>query len=250
MRKLGVFNFITLNGYFEGPGRDISWHKHDGEENEYSEKMSNLGNTLLFGRVTYELMASYWPTEYAMKNDPVVAEGMNKSEKIVFSRTLDKVEWRNTKLVKDNMVEEVRKMKQMSGKDMTILGSGSILTQLAEHDLIDEYIFMVDPIVLGQGTSIFKGLSHQLNLKLAEMHTLKSGIILLNYQSIERWIIQIKFNIQTSGLFVYVANADETYNKAIEAGASVKTVLSDQQYGRSGGVIDPFGNTWWITSVK
>jgi len=182
MRKLSVFNFITLNGYFEGPGRDISWHTHGGESNEYSEKMSNLGNTLLFGRITYELMASYWPTEYAMKNDPIVAEGINKAEKIVFSRTLNKVEWSNSKLVKDNMVEEVKKMKQLPGKDMTILGSGSIITQLAEHDLIDEFQFMLDTVVLGDGTPIFKGISHKINLKLTESRTFKNGIILLTYQ--------------------------------------------------------------------
>ena len=90
MAKLGVFNFITLNGYFEGPGKDISWHMHSGEASEYAEKMSGLGGILLFGRVTYELMLSYWPTEYAIKNDPIVAENMNKAEKIVFSRTLEK----------------------------------------------------------------------------------------------------------------------------------------------------------------
>jgi dihydrofolate reductase len=186
MRKLGVFNFITLNGYFEGPGRDISWHTHSRDASEYAEKMSGLGGALLFGRVTYELMVSYWTTEYAIKNDPIVAENMNKAEKIVFSRTLDKVDWSNSKLVKDDMVEEVRKLKQMAGKDMTILGSGSIMTQLAEHNLIDEYIFMVDPVVLGEGTSIFKGLGHQLNLKLTESRTFKNGIILLNYQPMEK----------------------------------------------------------------
>jgi len=186
MRKLGVFNFITLNGYFEGPGRDISWHTHSGEAQEYSEKMSGSGGTLLFGRLTYELMESYWPTEYAIKNDPIVAENMNKAEKIVFSRTLEKVEWNNTILVKGNLVEEVKKLKQMQGKDMAILGSGSIMTQLAEHDLIDEYIFMVDPIVLGEGTPIFRGLSHKLNLKLIDSRTFKNGIVLLTYRPMER----------------------------------------------------------------
>lgn len=186
MRKLGVFNFITLNGYFEGPGRDISWHTHSGEASEYSEKMSGAGSILLFGRLTYELMVSYWPTEYAMKNDPIVAENMNKAEKIVFSRTLDKVDWSNSRLVKDNMVEEIKKMKQIPGKDMTILGSGSIVTQLAEEDLVDEYTFMLDPVVLGQGTPIFKGLTHKLNLKLTEARTFKNGILLLSYQPFEK----------------------------------------------------------------
>ncbi len=103
MRKVSAFIFVTLNGYFEGPKRDISWHQHGPEENEYAVEMLKSGNTLLFGRVTYELMASYWPTPYALKNDPIVAEGMNSADKIVFSRTLKKVDWRNTRLVKDSI---------------------------------------------------------------------------------------------------------------------------------------------------
>ncbi len=100
MRKVSVFNFVTLNGYFKGPKGDISWHKYGAEENEYAAKMLKSGNTLLFGRVTYEMMASYWPTPVAIKNDPIVAEGMNNADKIVFSRTLKKVEWNKTKLVR------------------------------------------------------------------------------------------------------------------------------------------------------
>jgi dihydrofolate reductase len=182
MRKVTVFNFVTLNGYFEGPKRDISWHKHGAEENEYAVEMLKSRNTLLFGRVTYELMASYWPTPDAIKNDPIVAEGMNNADKIVFSRTLKKVDWNNTSLVKDNIVEEIRNMKRMPGKDMTLMGSGSIVTQFAEQRLINEYQIMVDPVVLGNGTPIFKGIKHTLDLKLTKTRTFKSGVVLLCYQ--------------------------------------------------------------------
>jgi dihydrofolate reductase len=186
MRKITVFNFVTLDGYFEGPKRDISWHKHDAEENEYAVEMLKSGNTLLFGRVTYELMASYWPTPYAIKDDPIVAEGMNNADKIVFSRTLKKVEWSNTRLVKDNIEEEIKKMKQMSGKNMTLLGGGSILTQFAEQGLIDEYQIMVDPVLLGEGTSIFKGIKHRLNLKFTTTRAFRNGSVLLCYQPVEK----------------------------------------------------------------
>jgi dihydrofolate reductase len=186
MRKVTVFNFVTLNGYFEGRKRDISWHKHGAEENEYAVEMLKSGNVLLLGRVTYELMASYWPTRHAIKNDPLVAEGMNNADKIVFSRTLKKVEWSNTRLMKDNVEEEIKKMKQMSGKNMTLLGSGSILTQFAEQGLIDEYQIMVDPVVLGDGTSIFKGIKHRLNLKLTTTRTFRNGNVLLCYQPVEK----------------------------------------------------------------
>jgi dihydrofolate reductase len=182
MRKLAIFNFITLDGYYKGPKEDISWHRHGAEENAYAAESLNAGNTLLFGRKTYEMMASYWPTPMAIKNDPIVAEGMNKADKIVFSRTLIKAEWNNTRLVKDDMAEEIQKMKRQTGKDMTVLGSGSIVTQLAQAGLVDEYQFMVDPVVLGDGTPIFRGLGHKLDLKLAATRTFKSGVVLLRYQ--------------------------------------------------------------------
>lgn len=182
MRKVTVFNFVTLDGYFEGPRKgDISWHKHGAEENEYAAEMLKSGDTLLFGRVTYEMMASYWPTPNAIKSDPVVAERMNSADKIVFSRTLKRVEWNNTRLVKDNIEEETKKMKQMPGKDMTLLGSGSISTQFAQQGLIDEYQIMVDPVVLGDGTPIFKDIKHKLDLKLTSTRTFKSGVVLLCY---------------------------------------------------------------------
>jgi dihydrofolate reductase len=186
MRKVTVFNFITLNGYFKGPKGDISWHRHGAEENEYAASNLKSGGTLLFGRLTYEMMANYWPTPIAIKNDPIVAAGMNHADKIVFSRTLKKVEWSNTRLVKDNIVEEIRKMKQQPGKDMTVLGSGSIVAQFAEQDLIDEYQIMVDPVVLGRGTSIFKGIKHKLDLKLTGTRTFKSGVVLLSYQPVAK----------------------------------------------------------------
>jgi dihydrofolate reductase len=182
MGKVSVFNFVTLNGYFEGPKRDISWHRHGVEENAYAVDAIKSGNMLLFGRVTYEMMANYWPTPLAMKNDPVVAEGMNKAEKIVFSRTLKKAEWSNTRLVKENLAEEIKKMKKMPGKNMTVLGSGSIVTQLAQLGLIDEYQIMVDPVLLGDGTPMFKGIKEKLDLKLIAAKTFKSGVILLSYE--------------------------------------------------------------------
>jgi len=186
MSKVSVYNFVTLDGYFKGPNGDLSWHRHGAEENEYAAEMLKSGNTLLFGRVTYEMMASYWPTPDAIKNDPLVAERMNEADKIVFSRTLKKVEWKNTTIMKDNIGEEIRKIKQAPGKDMTLLGSGSILTQFAEQGLIDEYQIMVDPVALGDGTPIFKGIKHRLNLELTTTKTFGSGVVLLCYKSVER----------------------------------------------------------------
>jgi dihydrofolate reductase len=185
MGKLTVFNFISLDGYFEGPENgDISWHRHGEEEAEYSAEMLKSANTLLFGRITYELMAGYWPTESVIENDPVIAKCMNEAEKIVFSRTLKKAGWNNTKLLKDNIVDEIKKLKQAPGKDMIMLGSGSIMTWFADEGLTDEYRFMINPVAIGNGTPLFKGLHHRLELKLTKTRSFKNGNILLCYQPI------------------------------------------------------------------
>lgn len=185
MRKLSVFNLVTLDGYFAGKGGDISWHMVDEEFNAFAEDNAGSGNTLLFGRVTYELMAGYWPAPEALKNDPVVAKGMNAAPKIVFSRTLNKAEWNNTRLVKTDMLAEVRKLKQQSGKDLTVLGSGSIVSQLAQEGLIDEYEILLNPVVIGKGKTMFEGIRDKLSLKLVNTRTFKNGCVLLTYEPVK-----------------------------------------------------------------
>jgi len=184
MRKLSVFNLVTLDGYFAGQDGDISWHNVDEEFQELANAASNSGNTLLFGRVTYELMVSYWPTPEAIKNDPIVAAGMNKAEKIVFSRTLDRVDWNNTRLVKSDMIAEIRKLKQQSGTDLTVLGSGSIVSQLAQERLIDEFQILLNPVVIGRGKTMFEGVKDRFSLKLTKTRVFGNGNILLNYEPI------------------------------------------------------------------
>ena len=185
MRKLVVFNQVTLDGYFAGMNGDISWaHKDnkDAEWNAFVADNANAGGLLLFGRITYELMTSYWPTPYAIENDRVVAEQMNNLPKVVFSRTLDKASWNNTTLVKGGMSAEIRKMKKEPGKDMAILGSGSIVSQLAQEGLIDEYQIVVYPVVLGKGRTMFDGIKEKLTLKLTKARTFGNGNVLLCYQ--------------------------------------------------------------------
>ena len=181
MRKLSVFNLVTLDGYFAGEDGDLSWHNVDLEFQEYAQKNSNSGNMLLFGRRTYELMANYWTSQDALKNDPIVAKNMISSSKIVFSRTLNEVGWSNTRLVNDDMLGEVRKLKQLSGQDMTILGSGGIVAQLSQAGLIDEYQILLNPVVLGKGTRMFEGIKNRLTLRLTESRTFGNGNVLLCY---------------------------------------------------------------------
>ena len=181
MRKVFLFNMITLDGFFEGPNQDISWHHVDDEFNEFAIEQLNEIGTLLFGRVTYQGMASYWPTEFAIKDDSIVAGLMNSLPKIVFSRTLDKAEWNNSRLVKENAAEEVFKLKQQPGKDIAIFGSSDLAVTLAENDLIDEYRVIVNPVFLGHGTPLLKGIKDKLNLKLLKARPFKSGNVLLYY---------------------------------------------------------------------
>ncbi|HEY4290929.1 MAG TPA: dihydrofolate reductase family protein [Puia sp.] len=186
MRKVTVFNFITLNGYFQGPGGDISWHRFDPEMAKFSDEKSQSGNILLFGRVTYQHMAASWPTPAAKEKQPVTADAMNKAEKIVFSRTLEKVDWNNTRLIKEDLVGAVRRLKQEAAKDMTILGSGSIVTQLVDAGLIDGYGFMIDPVALGEGVPVFKGMKNKLDLKLTSSKVFDSGMIMVTYEPVKQ----------------------------------------------------------------
>jgi dihydrofolate reductase len=182
MRNLFVSNLVTLDGYFEGPNRDIGWHNVDAEFNEYAIDMLNSADTLIFGRVSYELMAGFWPTPDAIKNDPIIAEKMNTLSKIVFSKTLKKAEWNNTRLVANDLEGEVQRLKKQSGKAMALLGSGNILTQLANRGLIDEYRILVNLIVLGHGNPLFKGIKDRIDLKLTKTRTFRNGNVLLCYK--------------------------------------------------------------------
>lgn len=183
MAKLSMFNLVTLDGYFKGLNNDISWHNFGEDEQKMSDQLSNQGNTLIFGRVTYEMMYSYWASPDALKNDPVTAQGMNQAQKIVFSKTLKSAEWQNTTLIQGDLMSEIQKLKSQNGPDMTILGSGQIVAQLAEHNLIDEYSILLNPLALGEGTTLFHGLSKKLKLNLRSARTMKSGNVLLSYEN-------------------------------------------------------------------
>jgi dihydrofolate reductase len=185
MRKLVVFNHVSLDGYFVDVNGDMSWAKagqQDAEWDAFVAENASGGGVLVFGRITYELMASFWPTPFAIENMPVVAEGMNDMPKVVFSRTLDQASWNNTKLVKGDLAEEIRQMQKEPGEGMTILGSGSIVSQLTQEGLIDEYQVVLNPIVLGNGRTMFDGVKDKLNLKLTKTRAFGNGKVFLCYE--------------------------------------------------------------------
>jgi dihydrofolate reductase len=185
MRKLVVFNNVSLDGYFVDANGDMSWahgSARDPEWNAFVEGNASGGGELLFGRKTYDLMASFWPTPMAAQMNPIVAERMNKMPKVVFSRTLDKATWSNTKLVKGDIAAEVRKMKNAPGNGMTLMGSGSIVSQLTQAGLVDEYQFVINPIVLGRGRTMFEGLEKKLPMKLTKTRAFANGNVVLCYE--------------------------------------------------------------------
>src|SRR5215510_3646540 len=185
VRKLIVFNHISLDGYFVDSNGDMSWAKADHKDAEWDAFVAGNasgGGVLVFGRITYEMMASFWPTPFAIENMPAVAEGMNRMPKVVFSRTMDKASWNNTTLVKGDLAAEMRKMKQSAGEDMVILGSGNVVSQSAEERLIDEYHLVVNPIILGKGRTMFDGVKETLRLKLTKTRAFGNGNVLLCYE--------------------------------------------------------------------
>ena len=182
MQTLSAFITTSLDGFFADANGDMSWaHKSDPEWLEFVSNNASGGGTLLFGRVTYDLMIRYWPTPMAKQQNPVVAEGMNGAEKFVFSRTLNEATWQNTKLIKSDLVGEIQKLKQQRGKGMCILGSGTIVTQLAEARLIDELQIVVNPIVLGKGKTPFETATQRLSLKLLKTRAFGNGNVIHYY---------------------------------------------------------------------
>jgi dihydrofolate reductase len=185
MRKVIVSEMITLDGFFAGSDGDINWHIVDEDFHRLAVDLLSSVGTLLFGRVTYELMVGYWPTEAAETSDPAIAEKMNTLPKVVFSKTLSKVEWgewKNARLAKGDLREEIATLKQEPGKDLVLFGSGEIVSALARAGLIDEYWLFVAPVVLGSGIPLFKDVHERIQLKLVETRNLRSGVVLLRYQ--------------------------------------------------------------------
>lgn len=184
MRKLTVFNQVSLDGYFTDAHGDMSWaHKQDAEWGAFAAENASGGGELVFGRVTYELMASFWPTPAALQTAPVVAERMNSLPKVVFSRTLDEASWNNTRLIKGDLAAAMRKLKAEPGPDMVIMGSGSIVSQLTDARLIDEYQIVVNAIVLGSGRTMFEGVKEKTNLKLKKTRSFSNGNVVLWYEA-------------------------------------------------------------------
>jgi len=182
MRKLIASEFVSLDSLIVGTNEDITW-----VTNNFNEEMGNYAGTLqssmgaiLLGRVTYEIMIGFWPAA----GDVPGAKEMNTTPKYIVSKTLDKAEWgtwNNATVLKDNITEQVQKLKQQPGKDIVIYGSGTLVSALTQAGLIDEYHFLLHPIVVGSGKPLFKGITSPVNMKLLRTGTFKNGVVVLYY---------------------------------------------------------------------
>ena len=185
MRKVTMLNRISLDGFYAGPKGEIDWFIHEAEVDKAAHELMDP-DTLLLGRVTYQMFESYWPPVAKDPNAPegarILANELNEMTKVVFSKTLKEVTWENSKLVHGDVAAEVRQLKQGAGPDIAIFGSGTIVQQLADKGLIDEYLVVVTPVVLGVGKPLFKEVKKS-NLELLETRSFKSGNVLLHYRT-------------------------------------------------------------------
>jgi len=194
-RRIVTFNWVTADGYFAGSDGNLRWVVPDDEQAKAAVDDIPRFDTLLFGRVTYELFDGFWrhtvedSTTAADPHRPgqrsrehrAIAIWLNEANKVVFSRTLKNATWRNSRLLHELNPDEIATMKQQSGKDMMVFGSGSIASQLTQHGLIDEYQFVVCPVLLGSGRPLLSGVTKTLKLDLLEVKKYPSGDVLLRY---------------------------------------------------------------------
>ncbi len=180
MRKIIVSNLVTLDGFFAGPNRELDWFVVEEQFFDYARRQLQEVDTILYGRITYEEMASFWPTAKGI--DEVIEEKMNNLQKVVYSNSMKAANWNNSVVISGDLVKEITKLKATTGKDIVIFGSGQLVSALTDYGLIDEYRLILNPVILGKGMPEFHGLSHKVDLELSDVKKLKSGVVILYYK--------------------------------------------------------------------
>ena len=184
MRKIVLWMSVSVDGFFEGPNRELDWHLVDDElHSHFNEQLAAMG-AFLDGRVTYELMAGFWPTADSdpSSTGPMVefARIWRDMPKIVYSRTLERADW-NTTVVRDVVPEQVMELKAKPGGDLVLSGA-DLAAAFMRHDLIDEYQLYVHPVLIGRGKPLFPRSESRISLQLAETRAFGNGVVLLRYQ--------------------------------------------------------------------
>ncbi len=183
MSKLFLFMMISLDGFFEGPGHDLSWHNADNQEfaDFANEQTAGVG-AIIFGHRTYDMMADFWPKPIGEQADATTARLMNKAPKFVVTHQDFKPKWENTEVIRINIKEEIQKLKAQGDQDLAVYGSNNLCVSLLEMHLLDELRIMVNPVVIGKGTPLFHGAKNKLKFKLIASRQFKSGNVLLTYK--------------------------------------------------------------------
>ncbi|MFD4705407.1 dihydrofolate reductase family protein [Gottfriedia sp. NPDC058432] len=191
MRNVILFLHSSLDGFVEGPNgaMDIGWVSYNEELEKHAREILSTVDTVLWGRGTYQMMENYWTSvpsnpeasEYEIEH----AKWIEETSKVVFSTTLEKAEWNNSRLIKENIEEEIKNIKKQPGKDIIILGSPRFGHSLMELDLIDVIKITISPVIIGSGLPLFKGSENKRNLSLVENKTFNSGAIGLTYNIIK-----------------------------------------------------------------
>lgn len=188
MRRIITTTWVTLDGFIAGPNGEMDWvaEFYDDAMGAYENDLVSAADTLLLGRVTYESFAGSWPhvpdNPDAAESEKAYARMLNAMRKVVFSRTLDRVEWNNSTLLREVTPEAIEQLKREPGRDMLIYGSASLVRTLTDLGLIDEYQLLVHPVILGGGKPLFGGLKDQAKLRLVNTKTHPSGVVVLTYQ--------------------------------------------------------------------
>jgi dihydrofolate reductase len=185
MRKIISFMHVSLDGFVAGPNGELNWAKVDQEIFDHVGKRINKGDTALYGRVTYQLMESYWPT--AAEKPGATSHDINHSKwykevhKLVLSKTLKDARLANTEIINENIADRITAIKKQDGPDILLFGSPSATHSLIQLDLIDGYWLFVNPIILGEGIPLFKDIKEKIHLKLLGTRQFTSGVTELNY---------------------------------------------------------------------
>jgi dihydrofolate reductase len=182
VRTLASFIVTTLDGFSEGPNSQFDWLVPDDEFNDFAARQLEKADTLVFGRVSYEHMAAYWPTQLARVNPAAITSRMNSKPKLVFSTTLEHADWSNTTIIAGDAVEQIETLKAAPGGELLAVGSAHLTANFAAAGVLDELRVMVCPIVIGQGRSLFEDLKSRLALTLADVRQFASGNVLLTYR--------------------------------------------------------------------
>ena len=187
MRKVILLMHATLDGFVAGPKGEMDWIKVDEELFEPIGKITDDADTAIYGRVTYQMMENYWPTAAeqpsATKHDIQHARWVNKALKIVVSKTLQHSSWNNTKIISEQIAEEIQKLKQLPGKNLLLIGSPQLANAFMQLGLIDEYYIYLNPIILDKGIKLFDDVQHRIKLNLLDVMNFKSGVVGLHYET-------------------------------------------------------------------